>query len=135
MYAVSDAYKVAVADSHRKSKMRAVLTIGSTVINLDDNDILKDSVYVTNQCTNGNEYEYECVYSAECGITIKSAVDRYSLYDAENNPAAGDNLNIAVCIIAMFTITNTFFVLKVIINEVSVFYVPNGQALIAWFFF
>lgn len=83
MYNVSDAYKLAVADRHRKSKMRAVLTIGNTEINLDDNDILKDSVYVTNQCTNGNEYEYGCVYSAECGITIKSAVDRYSLYDAE----------------------------------------------------
>ena len=83
MYSVSDAYKLAVADSHRKSKMRAVLTIGSTVINLDDSDIIKDTVYISNQCTNGNEYEYGCVYSAECGITIKSAVDRYSLYDAE----------------------------------------------------
>ena len=83
MFPVSDAYKLAVADSHRKSKMRAVLTIGSTVINLDDSDIIKDTVYISNQCTNGNEYEYGCVYSAECGITIKSAVDRYSLYDAE----------------------------------------------------
>ena len=83
MYSVSDAYKVAVADSHRKSKMRAVLTSGKTVINLDDNDIIKDSVYITNQCTNGNEYEYGCVYAGECGITIKSAVDRYSLYDAK----------------------------------------------------
>ena len=83
MFPVSDAYKVAIADSHRKSKMRAVLTIGSTVINLDDSDIIKDTVYISNQCTNGNEYEYGCVYSAECGITIKSAVDRYSLYDAE----------------------------------------------------
>ena len=83
MYAVSDAYKVAVADSHRKSKMRGVLTVGSTVINLDDNDIIKDTVYVTNKCTNGNEYEYGCTYAAECGLTIKSAVDRYSLYDAE----------------------------------------------------
>lgn len=83
MYAVSDAYKVAVADSHRKSKMRGVLTVGSTVINLDDNDIIKDTVYVTNRCTNGNEYEYGCTYAAECGLTIKSAVDRYSLYDAE----------------------------------------------------
>lgn len=83
MFLVSDAYKLAVADSHRKSKMRAVLTIGSTVINLDDNDIIKDTVYVTNQCTNGNEYEYGCTYAAECGITIKSAVDRYALYDAK----------------------------------------------------
>lgn len=83
MYNVSDAYKLAVADSHRKSKMRAVLTVGSTVINLDDSDIIKDSVYVTNQCTNGNEYEYGCVYAAECGITIKSAIDRYKLYDAK----------------------------------------------------
>lgn len=83
MYSVSDAYKVAVADSHRKSKMRGVLTVGSTVIDLDDNDILKNTVYVTNQCTNGNEFEYGCVYSGECGLTIKSAVDRYSLYNAE----------------------------------------------------
>ena len=83
MYSVSDAYKLAVADSHRKSKMRAVLTTENTVINLDDNDIIKDSVYVTNQCTNGNEYEYGCVYAGECGITIKTAVDRYSLYDAK----------------------------------------------------
>lgn len=63
--------------------MRAVLTVGNTVIDLDDNDIIKDSVYTTNQCTNGNEFEYGCVYAAECGITIKSAVDRYSLYDAK----------------------------------------------------
>lgn len=83
MYNVSNEYKIAVADSHRKSKMRAVLTIGNTAIDLDDNDIIKDSVYITNQCTNGNEYEYGCVYSGECGITIKSAIDRYALYDAE----------------------------------------------------
>ena len=63
--------------------MRAVLTVGNNIINLDDNDIIKDSVYTTNQCTNRNEYEYGCVYAGECGITIKSAVDRYSLYDAK----------------------------------------------------
>lgn len=83
MYSVSDNYKIAVADSHRKSKMRAVLTVGNTVINIDDSDIIKDTVYVTNQCTNGNEYEYGCVYASECGITIKSNVDRYGLYDAK----------------------------------------------------
>lgn len=63
--------------------MRAELRTANALINLDDNDIIKDTVYITNQCTNGNEYEYGCVYSGECGITIKSAVDRYSLYDAE----------------------------------------------------
>lgn len=83
MFSVSDAYKLAVADSHRKSKMRAVLTVNNTAINLYDNDIIKDSVYITNQCTNGNEFEFGCVYVAECGITIKSAVDRYKLYDAK----------------------------------------------------
>ena len=83
MYNVSEAYKLAVSDSHRKSKMRAVLTVNGTAINLDDSDIIKDSVYITNQCTNNNEFEFGCTYAAECGITIKSAVDRYSLYDAE----------------------------------------------------
>lgn len=83
MYAVSDEYKIAVADSHRKSKMRAVLTVNGTAINLNDSDIIKDSVYITNQCTNNNEFEFGCVYAAECGITIKSAIDRYKLYDAK----------------------------------------------------
>ena len=46
MYAVSDEYKIAVADSHRKSKMRAVLTVNGTAINLNDSDIIKDSVYI-----------------------------------------------------------------------------------------
>ena len=83
MYSVSDEYKLAVADRHRKSKMYGELIYGQKVIYLDDSDIIKDSIYITNQCTNGNEYEYGCVYCAECGITIKSAVDRYSLYGAE----------------------------------------------------
>ena len=83
---VSEAYKEAVADSHRKSKMRAVLKVGNAEINISDNDIIKDTVYVTNECTNGNEYEYGCVYSAELGITIKSAIDRYSLFDCEIRP-------------------------------------------------
>ena len=81
MYAVSDAYKLAVADSHRKSRIGAVLSYNGNNIALDDNDIIKDTVYVTNQCTNASEYEYGCVYSAECGITIKSNVDRHNLYD------------------------------------------------------
>lgn len=83
MYEVSEKYKLAVADSHRKSKMRAILTAGKTVIRLDDNDIIKNTAYITNQCTNGNEFEYGCVYSAECGISIKSDIDRYNLYDAK----------------------------------------------------
>lgn len=74
---------MAVSNSNRKSKMRATLQLGSNLIELNDSDIIKDSVYVTNQCTNGNEYEYGCVYSAECGITIKSALDRYNLFDCE----------------------------------------------------
>ena len=44
MYNVSEAYKLAVSDSHRKSKMRAVLTVNGTAIDLDDSDIIKDSV-------------------------------------------------------------------------------------------
>lgn len=83
MYSVSDAYKTAVADVHRKSKIRGELTLEGALIRLDDNDIIKNTVYITNQCTNGSEYEYGCVYAGECGLTIKSGLNRYSLYDAE----------------------------------------------------
>ena len=83
MFEVSEAYKLAVADSHRKSKIRAEIKSSSSSFQIDDSDIIKDTVYVANQCTNGNEYEYGCTYAGECGITIKSDADRYSLYDAE----------------------------------------------------
>ena len=83
MYNVSSAYEVAVTDSRRRSTMRGVLTVGKTVINLDDNDIIKDTVYVTNQSVNGSEFEFGCTYAAECGLTIKSGVNRYKLYDAK----------------------------------------------------
>ena len=76
MYDVSSAYEVAVTDSRRRSTMRGVLTVGKTVINLDDNDIIKDTVYVTNQSVNGSEFEFGCTYAAECGLTIKSGVNR-----------------------------------------------------------
>lgn len=83
MYSVSDEYKVAVADSHRKSSIRAILTTKNSKENITDSEIIKDSVYITNQCTNGNEYEYGCVYAGECGLTIKSNNNIYDLYDAK----------------------------------------------------
>lgn len=83
MYNTSNKYRLAVADSHRKSSIHAVIKTSEKTIIIDDKDIIKDSVYITNQCTNGNEFEYGCVYAGECGLTIKSDIDRYSLYDAE----------------------------------------------------
>ena len=83
MYEVSSNYKQAVANSHRKSYLHAVIKTREKTIVIEDEDIIKDSVYITNQCTNGNEFEYGCVYAGECGLTIKSDIGRYSLYDAE----------------------------------------------------
>ena len=58
-------------------------TKSGTVININNNTIDAGSTYVTNQCTNGDAFQFGSVFSAEAGITLKSAIDRYSLYDAE----------------------------------------------------
>ena len=65
MYEVSSNYKQAVANSHRKSYLHAVIKTREKTIVIEDEDIIKDSVYITNQCTNGNEFEYGCVYAGE----------------------------------------------------------------------
>ena len=83
MYEVSLAYEQAVKSNRRKSTMHGTLTVGKKEIALGDNDIIKNTVYVTNQCVNGSDFELGCTYAGECGLTIKSGVDRYKLYDCE----------------------------------------------------
>ena len=84
MYAVSEAYKSAIKSYNRTSSIYGTLTtVNGTVYPLTDSNIIKDSLYVTNQIVNDSKLCFGAVYAGECGLVINSTVDRYSLFGAE----------------------------------------------------
>lgn len=84
MYAVSEDYKSAIKSYNRTSSIYGTLTtVNGTVHQLNDRNIIKDSLYITNQIVNGSKLCFGAVYAGECGLVINSNVDRYSLFGAE----------------------------------------------------
>ena len=83
MYAVSDKYKQAIRSNQRKGYVFGTLTVGDIEYPLNDDNIIKDSLYITNQMINDNKLCFGAVYAGECGLTINSSIDRYKLYGAK----------------------------------------------------
>lgn len=84
MYAVSENYKNAIKSYNRTSSIYGTLTtVNGAVYPLNDSNIIKDSLYTTNQIVNNSKLCFGAVYAGECGLVINSGVDRYSLFGAE----------------------------------------------------
>ena len=81
MYNVSNEYLNAIENSVRKSTVTGYISLlGSTdPFRIDDSNILKDTLYVTNRCVNNSKLEFGAVYAGECGFTIIADIDRYKL--------------------------------------------------------
>lgn len=85
MYSVSDKYKQAIKSTLRKGYVFGELNIDGAVHPLNDSNIVKDSLYITNQIVNDNKLCFGAVYAGELGVIINSNIDRYSLYGAKIN--------------------------------------------------
>ena len=85
MYSVSDKYKQAVKSTLRKGYVFGVLNINGTEHPLNDSNIVKDSLYITNQIVNDSKLCFGAVYAGEFGVVINSNIDRYSLNGAKIN--------------------------------------------------
>lgn len=85
MYTVSDQYKQAIKSTLKKGNVFGVLNINGTEYPLNDSNIIKDSLYITNQIVNDSKLCFGAVYAGELGIIINSNIDRYSLYGAKIN--------------------------------------------------
>jgi hypothetical protein len=84
MYNVSDKFKTALKSSSRKSSIYGTLTtIKGDMFPLDDSNIIRDSLYITNQIVNDHKLTFGAVYAGECGLVINSEIDRYSLFGAK----------------------------------------------------
>lgn len=83
MYNVSENFKSAIKSSNRNSTIYGVLTTSNgTEYLLSDGNIIKDSLYITNQIVNNRKLCFGAVYAGECGLVINSTIDRYSLFGA-----------------------------------------------------
>ena len=83
MYNVSEKFKSAIKLPNRDSAIYGVLTTSSgTEYLLNDGNIIKDSLYITNQIVNDSKLTFGAVYAGECGLVINSTIDRYSLFGA-----------------------------------------------------
>ena len=83
MYNVSDNFKSTIKSQNRKSTIYGVLKItNGTEYLLNDGNIIKDSLYITNQIVNNSKLCFGAVYAGECGLVINSTIDRYSLFGA-----------------------------------------------------
>ena len=83
MYNVSENFKSAIKSQNRKSTIYGVLTTSNgTEYLLSDGNIIKDSLYITNQIVNNSKLCFGAVYAGECGLVINSTIDRYSLFGA-----------------------------------------------------
>ena len=83
MYNVSENFKRAIKSQNRKSSIYGTLTTtNGTEYLLNDGNIIKDSLYITNQIVNNSKLCFGAVYAGECGLVINSTIDRYSLFGA-----------------------------------------------------
>lgn len=82
MYQVSEAYREAIIKKHRKYKIEGTITLkNGAVIPFADKDISEGSLSIDNQCVNGEAFEFGSVFSGQLSMSIRSGIDRYSLYD------------------------------------------------------
>jgi len=71
MYPVSDAYRNAITQNERNVRIVGTITLkDGTVINIDDEDILQGSLYLSEQCVSGEDIEVGNVYASELGFTL-----------------------------------------------------------------
>ena len=83
MYNVSENFKNSLKSPKRKSRITGTLTTSKQIeYQINDSNIIKNSLYVTNQIVNNNKLCFGSVYAAECGFIINSDIDRYSLFGA-----------------------------------------------------
>ena len=87
MYNVSNDYKYAIRQNTTESKISCLVTLtNGTSFTITDNDIMAGTFSINNACVSGTEYELGSVFMGELKCTIKSSIDRYSLYGAKMVP-------------------------------------------------
>lgn len=81
MYQVSEAYRQAITGKRDYRITGEISLKNGKKIPLDESSLQQGTLFIDNQCVNGEELEFGTVYAGQLTMTISSDVDRYSLYD------------------------------------------------------
>lgn len=82
-YDTSLLYKEAIKKESRVTFIDGELIASNgVVININNESLEPGGFYITNQCSKNDSFEFGSVYTAELGITLKTEIDRYTLYDS-----------------------------------------------------
>lgn len=83
-YETSPLYKEAIKKESRVTFIDGELIASNgVVINITNETLVPGGFYITNQCSKNDSFEFGSVYTAELGITLKTEIDRYTLYDSK----------------------------------------------------
>lgn len=82
-FQTSALYKEAMLKPSRISTITGKLTTSTKVINITNDVVSAGSCYITNQCVNGDAFQFGSVFSAEASLTLKADIDRYKLFGAK----------------------------------------------------
>lgn len=90
MYPVSSQYKTAIRQSVRTDRVTGTLTLtDGAVLALTAADLISGSLTLDNQCVNGEELEFGCVYLGQASLQLRTALSRYAFYGASLTLAYG----------------------------------------------
>ena len=86
-FETSPLYKEAIEKESRTTFIDGELISPSgAVIPLNNESLEPGGFYITNQCASNDSLEFGSIFSAEMGITLKTEIDRYTLYDSKIKP-------------------------------------------------
>lgn len=83
-FETSELYKEAIDSLSRTTYISgSLVTQSGREIQITNETIDQGSLYITNQCVSSDSFSYGSVFAAEMGITLKTEIDRYSLFGAK----------------------------------------------------
>ena len=83
MYAVSEAFKTAMKRPVQRFRLRGTLHLNSRALNFTEDNIVRGSFSIANQCSGSENVEIGTVYTAELNATMCGMnLTRYTLKDA-----------------------------------------------------
>lgn len=89
MYSVSAAYRQKMKDSVQRYRLTGQIIVGAATYNFTEENIIKKTFTLTNQCSGNDLVEIGSVYTAELTATVRGLnLPRYNLKNARIIPSA-----------------------------------------------
>lgn len=87
MYQISEAFKAAMKQPVQRFRLRGKLRLSTRVVDFTEENIVKGTFTISNQCSGSDNVEIGTVYTGELGVTFCGlGISRYTLENARIEP-------------------------------------------------